>query len=135
MNWSLPCTILGIDYDIRGPRFSDPDIGPKNLAKFKCENWRLFVSKGCSDCTSGTDDSQGRLPEESFDRFALCYFVAVAILLAPAALASYAQSVVPYDASWESIDYVRERVGWLSPKTHKFLWVSQRGSSGVFPFC
>lgn len=59
--------------------------------------------KGCEDAESV---HKAIMPAETFERFALCYFVAVTVLLAPSALFSYAQSKVPYDASWESIDYV-----------------------------
>uniref|UniRef100_A0A1I8BNN4 7TM_GPCR_Srx domain-containing protein n=1 Tax=Meloidogyne hapla TaxID=6305 RepID=A0A1I8BNN4_MELHA len=39
-----------------------------------------------------------------FQRFALCYTFAMTSLLFIPALISYSQSIVPYDASWESID-------------------------------
>ncbi|KAI6203175.1 hypothetical protein M3Y94_00526300 [Aphelenchoides besseyi] len=49
---------------------------------------------------------QIRLDGKSFHRFALWYVGFVSALLSIPALISYSMTVVPYDASWESIDYV-----------------------------
>lgn len=42
----------------------------------------------------------------SFERFAFYYTGLVSILLGIPALISYSLTAIPYDASWESIDYV-----------------------------
>ena len=47
-----------------------------------------------------------------FQRFCLCYLLALCPLLAGPALVSFLQSKVPYDASWESIDLVGDFQGF-----------------------
>jgi hypothetical protein len=44
--------------------------------------------------------------EVTFDHFCLYYTGLCSLALVTPALISYAQSVISYDASWESIDYV-----------------------------
>lgn len=45
-------------------------------------------------------------PYATFDHFTFYYTGFVALVLAIPAFVSYSLTVVPYDASWESIDYV-----------------------------
>ena len=44
--------------------------------------------------------------DDDFEEFALHYTGLVSLVLVLPALLSYSHSVVSYDASWESIDYV-----------------------------
>jgi hypothetical protein len=59
-------------------------------------------AEGCHHCGEAVSTD----PDLLFQRFSLCFVLAMTPLLAGPALISYAQSEVPYDASWESIDYV-----------------------------
>ncbi|KAL3074047.1 hypothetical protein niasHT_034021 [Heterodera trifolii] len=86
---------------------------------------------GCECCEHGTHPHHRprvALPDETFEWFALCYLVAVGTLLAPTALHSYANSVVPYDASWESIDYLLMgmSVVFMSGFKYSELWLISR---------
>ncbi|KAL3085899.1 hypothetical protein niasHT_034129 [Heterodera trifolii] len=85
-------------------------------------------NNGCECCEHGTHPHHRprvALPDETFEWFALCYLVAVGTLLAPTALHSYANSVVPYDASWESIDYLLMgmSVVFMSGFKYSELWL------------
>ncbi|KAL3099172.1 hypothetical protein niasHT_025720 [Heterodera trifolii] len=88
-------------------------------------------NNGCECCEHGTHPHHRprvALPDETFEWFALCYLVAVGTLLAPTALHSYANSVVPYDASWESIDYLLMgmSVVFMSGFKYSELWLISR---------
>ncbi|KAL7072161.1 hypothetical protein ACQ4LE_008730 [Meloidogyne hapla] len=63
-----------------------------------------------------------------FQRFALCYTFAMTSLLFIPALISYSQSIVPYDASWESIDIVLMSMSVIFMIGYKYseLWLQSK---------
>nr|CAD2150640.1 unnamed protein product [Meloidogyne enterolobii] len=92
------------------------------------QNLNNYENKN-GDCE---EDSYGQKPNNFspllFQRFALCYTFAMTSLLFIPALISYSQSIVPYDASWESIDKVLMAMSVIFMIGYKYseLWLQAK---------
>ncbi|CAK5092610.1 unnamed protein product [Meloidogyne enterolobii] len=100
------------------------------------DNYGYFKIKIIKNIFSKKSQKTNNFSPLLFQRFALCYTFAMTSLLFIPALISYSQSIVPYDASWESIDKVLMAMSVVFMIGYKYseLWLQAKLEASLMFF-